>query len=60
MGVFFNRQSVFLWVPIVCTIPADLYILLYEADFIQWILKKQKAKTKTKRSHCEIILIVGF
>jgi hypothetical protein len=50
MGVFFNRQSVLLWVPIVCTIPADLYIFLYEADFIQWILKKQKAKTKIKEA----------
>jgi hypothetical protein len=49
--VFFNRQSVFLWVPIVCTIPADLYIFLYEADFIQWILKKQKLKEAIVKSY---------
>ena len=42
MDVFFNRQSVYLWVQ--TAVLADLFLYSYEADFIQGLLKKNEKK----------------
>ena len=41
MEMFFNRQSTYLWVQ---TLLPDLFLYSYEADFIQWLLKKNEGK----------------
>ena len=44
MDVFFNRQSAYLWVQTELPILADLFLYLYEEDFIQGFLKKNEKK----------------
>ena len=44
VDVFFNRQSAYQWVQTVPTLLADLFLYLYEADFIQGHLKKKEKK----------------
>ena len=54
--VFFNRQSVFLWVPTL----ADFFYS-YEADFLQELFKKNKKKlTKYFKVHVSLYNMTPF
>ena len=44
MDIFFNRQSQFLWEPSCVPLLTDWFLYSYEADFIQWLLKKREKK----------------
>ena len=44
MVVFFNRQLAYLWIQTVLLLCTVLSLYSYEADFIQWFLKKNEKK----------------
>jgi hypothetical protein len=44
VDVFFNRQSAYLWVQTELPNLADLFLYLYEEDFIQGFLMKNEKK----------------